>query len=110
MDSKRDHRGGHRNIYDQIDLEIINSKGPGPEKFKIYGPYIMRNLKSLFSKFLWNMFSPKRFQKMVSRMIIFGIFYSSSLQSKIMAKFESSSHKPFSFVGEQQRYAHIFVE
>ena len=32
MDSKRDHRGGHRNIYDQIDLEIINSKGPGPEK------------------------------------------------------------------------------
>ena len=31
MDSKRDHRGGHRNIYDQIDLEIINSKGPGPE-------------------------------------------------------------------------------
>jgi len=31
MDSKRDHRGGHRNIYDQIDLEIINSKGPGLE-------------------------------------------------------------------------------
>ena len=30
MDSKRDNRG-HRNIYDQIDLEIINSKGPGPE-------------------------------------------------------------------------------
>ena len=31
LDSKRDHRGGPRHIYDQIDLEIINSKGPGPE-------------------------------------------------------------------------------
>ena len=35
MDSKRDHRGGHRNIYDQIDLEIINSKGPGPDKIDV---------------------------------------------------------------------------
>ena len=57
MDSKRDHRGGHRNIYDQIDLEIINSKGPGSEKSM--NPKYQEKLKSLFSSFLRKMFSRK---------------------------------------------------
>jgi len=73
MDSKRDHRGGHRNIYDQIDLEIINSKGPGPEKS--LNPKYNGFLKFLFSDVILNMFSQ----------MIFGIFYSSSLESKIRA-------------------------
>ena len=72
MDSKRDHRGGHRNIYDQIDLEIINSKGPGPEKsFQ----NIMDFFKLFFSDVLRKMFSP----------MIFWYIYSSSLESEIKA-------------------------
>ena len=59
MDSKRDHRGGHRNIYDQIDLEIINSKGPGPEK----STFKLKKLSPYYHTFCRKSFSQKRFRK-----------------------------------------------
>ena len=79
MDSKRDHRGGHRNIYDQIDLEIINSKGPGSEisvKFTL-------KISSKIECTPFNIFFPKR-------QIFISTFYSSSLKikSEIMAHLE----------------------